>query len=75
MGADKIYVAGHRGMVGSAILRMLHQQGQANFITRTRAELDLTNQAAVLAFFEKEKPTQVYLAAAIFACVYKNAMT
>jgi GDP-L-fucose synthase len=60
----KIYVAGHRGMVGSAIVRTLEQQGQTNFVTRTHAELDLTNQAAVQAFFENEKPTQVYLAAA-----------
>ena len=44
---EKIYVAGHRGMVGSAIVRTLEQQGQANFVTRTHAELDLTNQAAV----------------------------
>ena len=61
---DKIYVAGHRGMVGRAIVRTLQLQGQTNFVTRTRAELDLTNQAAVQAFFEKEKITQVYLAAA-----------
>ena len=61
---EKIYVAGHRGMVGSAIVRTLEQQGQANFVTRTHAELDLTNQAAVQAFFASEKPTQVYLAAA-----------
>jgi GDP-L-fucose synthase len=52
-------------MVGSAILRQLLAQGQPVdcIVTRTHAELDLTNQAAVLAFFEKEKPTQVYLAA------------
>jgi GDP-L-fucose synthase len=72
MGADKVYVAGHRGMVGSAILRTLQQQGQTNFLTRTRAELDLTNQAAVLAFFEKEKPTQVYLAAARVGGIHAN---
>jgi GDP-L-fucose synthase len=62
----KIYVAGHRGMVGSAIVRHLLAQGvaQSHIITRTHAELDLTNQAAVQAFFEAEKPTQVYLAAA-----------
>jgi GDP-L-fucose synthase len=48
---NKIYVAGHRGMVGSAIVRALQQQGHANFVARTHAELDLTNQAAVQAFF------------------------
>ena len=60
----KIYVAGHRGMVGSAILRELKNQGQHNVVVRTHAELDLTNQQAVQAFFEAEKPDQVYLAAA-----------
>jgi GDP-L-fucose synthase len=69
---EKIYVAGHRGMVGSAIVRTLVQQGQANFVTRTHAELDLTNQAAVQAFFEKEKPTQVYLAAAKVGGIHAN---
>ncbi|MFZ2394209.1 NAD-dependent epimerase/dehydratase family protein, partial [Rhodoferax sp.] len=59
-GTEKIYVAGHRGMVGSAIVRQL----QAALITRTHAELDLTNQAAVNEFFQQEKPTQVYMAAA-----------
>ena len=70
--ANKIYVAGHRGMVGSAIVRTLQQQGQTNFVTRTHAELDLTNQAAVQAFFEKEKPTQVYLAAAKVGGIHAN---
>ncbi|MEI6760589.1 MAG: GDP-L-fucose synthase [Betaproteobacteria bacterium] len=70
--ANKIYVAGHRGMVGGAIVRALQQQGQANFITKTHAELDLTNQAAVQAFFEKEKPTQVYLAAAKVGGIHAN---
>ena len=69
---QKIYVAGHRGMVGSAIVRTLQQQGQTNFVTRTHAELDLTNQAAVQAFFEKEKPTQVYLAAAKVGGIHAN---
>ena len=69
---EKIYVAGHRGMVGSAIVRTLEQQGQANFVTRTHAELDLTNQAAVQAFFAKEKPTQVYLAAAKVGGIHAN---
>jgi len=69
---EKIYVAGHRGMVGSAIVRTLQQQSQTNFITRTHAELDLTNQAAVQAFFAKEKPTQVYLAAAKVGGIHAN---
>jgi GDP-L-fucose synthase len=69
---EKIYVAGHRGMVGSAIVRTLEQQGQANFVTRTHAELDLTNQAAVQAFFASEKPTQVYLAAAKVGGIHAN---
>jgi GDP-L-fucose synthase len=69
---EKIYVAGHRGMVGSAILRILQQQGQTNFVTRTHAELDLTHQANVQAFFEKEKPNQVYLAAAKVGGIYAN---
>ena len=54
----KIYVAGHRGMVGSAIVRNLESKGFTNIVTRTHAELDLTNQAAVQAFFETEKPDQ-----------------
>ena len=69
---EKIYVAGHCGMVGSAIVRTLEQQGQANFVTRTHAELDLTNQAAVQAFFASEKPTQVYLAAAKVGGIHAN---
>ena len=72
---EKIYVAGHRGMVGSAIVRTLQQHGQTHFVTRTHAELDLTNQAAVQAFFEKEKPTQVYLAAAIALSTDTTAIT
>ena len=71
--AHKIYVAGHLGMVGSAIVRTLEKQGQANFVTRTHAELDLANQAAVKAFFEKEKPTQVYLAAAKVGGIHANS--
>jgi GDP-L-fucose synthase len=71
-GMDKIYVAGHCGMVGSAIVRALQQQGQANFVARTHAELDLTNQAAVQAFFAQEKPTQVYMAAAKVGGIHAN---
>ena len=60
----KIYVAGHRGMVGSAIVRELQRQGYTNIITRTHKELDLTRQDAVEAFFAQEKPEYVFLAAA-----------
>ena len=69
---QKIYVAGHRGMVGSAIVRTLKEKGYQNIVTRTHAELDLTNQAAVQAFFAKEKPDQVYLAAAKVGGIYAN---
>lgn len=62
--SSKIYVAGHRGMVGSAIVRTLTKQGYTNIITRTRQALDLTNQKAVSDFFEEEKPEYVFLAAA-----------
>lgn len=72
--ANRIYVAGHRGMVGSAIVRQLLAAGHAldNIITRTHAELDLTNQAAVRAFFQSEKPDQVYLAAAKVGGIHAN---
>ncbi|ABP33524.1 GDP-L-fucose synthase [Polynucleobacter asymbioticus] len=70
--SQKIYVAGHRGMVGSAIVRTLKEKGYENIITRTHAELDLINQAAVQAFFETEKPDQVYLAAAKVGGIYAN---
>ena len=59
-----IYVAGHRGMVGSAIVRELQRQGYTNIITRTHSELDLTRQDAVEKFFVDEKPEYVFLAAA-----------
>src|SRR5690606_32261552 len=60
----RIYVAGHRGMVGSAILRELEKSGYSHFILRSSSELDLRNQSAVADFFEKEKPDYVFLAAA-----------
>ena len=60
----KIYVAGHRGMVGSAIVRELKREGYSNIITRTHAELDLTRQAEVEEFFAQEKPDYVFVAAA-----------
>lgn len=69
---DKIYVAGHRGMVGSAIVRELRRQGYENIITRTHAELDLSDQRAVAAFFEKEKPDYVFLAAAKVGGIVAN---
>jgi len=69
---QKIYVAGHRGMVGSAIVRNLRAKGFKNIVVRTHAELDLTNQAAVKSFFELEKPDQVYLAAAKVGGIHAN---
>ena len=68
----KIYVAGHRGMVGSAIVRELANQGQTNLVVRTHAELDLTDQHAVRAFFASERPDQVYLAAAKVGGIHAN---
>ncbi len=68
----KIYVAGHRGMVGSAIVRVLKSQGHTNFIFRTHAELDLTNQLDVDLFFEKENPDIVYMAAAKVGGIHAN---
>jgi GDP-L-fucose synthase len=69
---SKIFVAGHRGMVGSAIVRQLEASGHTNIITRTRSELDLTNQQAVLEFFQSEKIDQVYLAAAKVGGIVAN---
>ena len=68
----KIYVAGHRGMVGSAIVRELQRQGYNNIIIRTHAELDLINQEAVNRFFEQEKPEYVFLAAAKVGGIIAN---
>ncbi|RYU90400.1 GDP-L-fucose synthase [Mucilaginibacter terrigena] len=69
---DKIYIAGHRGMVGSAIMRKLQAEGFTNFVTRTSAELDLRDQAAVADFFEQEKPGYVFLAAAKVGGIVAN---
>jgi GDP-L-fucose synthase len=69
---DKIYVAGHRGMVGSAIVCKLEADGFTNIITKTSAELDLRNQQSVNDFFEKEKPQYVILAAAKVGGIYAN---
>ena len=68
----KIYVAGHRGMVGSAIVRNLKAKGYANIVTQTRSELDLTNKSAVQAFFQAEQPDHVYLAAAKVGGIHAN---
>jgi GDP-L-fucose synthase len=68
----KIYIAGHRGMVGSAILRALQAQGYSNFVLRTSSELDLRNQKDVSDFFSKEKPEYVFLAAAKVGGIVAN---
>ena len=68
----RVYVAGHRGMVGSAIVRALQAQGFGNIVTRTSAELDLRNQAAVNAFFSEEEPDYVFLAAARVGGILAN---
>ncbi len=69
---DKIYVAGHRGMVGSAIIRRLQHDGFNNIVTRTSRELDLRDQQAVAAFFGTEKPDHVFLAAAKVGGIVAN---
>src|SRR5690606_38442907 len=68
----KIYIAGHRGMVGSAIHRNLQKKGYTNFVLRSSSELDLRNQQQVAAFFEKEKPAYVFLAAAKVGGIHAN---
>jgi len=69
---DKIYVAGHRGLMGSAIVRELLRKGYKNIIAKTSAELDLREQSAVRGFFQKEKPQYVFLAAAKVGGIYAN---
>ena len=69
---SKIYIAGHRGMVGSAIHRRLKKEGYENFVFRTSDELDLRNQQAVADFFAKEKPGYVFLAAAKVGGILAN---
>ena len=69
---SKIYVAGHRGMVGSAVVRALNSLGMSNIVTRTHNELNLTDQAEVRAFFESERPNQVYLCAAKVGGIHAN---
>lgn len=68
----RIFVAGHRGMVGSAIVRLLKSRGYRNIVTRTHAELDLTDQAQVRMFFSNEKIEQIYLAAARVGGIHAN---
>jgi GDP-L-fucose synthase len=70
--SDKIYIAGHRGMVGSAILRRLYAEGYNNLVFRKSSELDLRNQADVLHFFRKERPDVVFLAAAKVGGIVAN---
>ena len=69
---SKVYVAGHRGMVGSALVKELKFQGYKNIVTRTHSDLDLTNQSEVEEFFKSEKPEVVYLAAAKVGGIYAN---
>jgi hypothetical protein len=69
----KIYVAGHRGLVGSAILRQLKREGYENIITRNHQELDLIRPADVEKFFEEEKPEYIFLAAARVGGIYANS--
>lgn len=69
---SRVYIAGHRGLVGSAIVRNLEAKGFTNIITRTHAELDLTNQEAVRRFFEEKKPEYVFLAAAKVGGIHAN---
>jgi GDP-L-fucose synthase len=70
--SDKIYIAGHRGMVGSGLERKLREEGYYNIVTRTSKELDLRNQLAVNVFFEKEKPAYVILSAAKVGGIHAN---
>ncbi len=72
MSTPKIYVAGHRGMVGSALIRRLEQAGYSNLLLRSHAELDLTNQSEVRDFFAAEKPDYVFLAAAKVGGILAN---
>lgn len=69
---DKIFIAGHRGLVGSAIVRALEKEGYKNLVLKTRQELDLTNQRAVAEFFAQEKPDYVFLAAAKVGGIMAN---
>src|SRR5476651_809066 len=70
---DVIYVAGHRGMVGAALVRLLRAKGFTNLLLRTRAELDLCDARAVRAFYEKSRPDYVFIAAAKVGGIWANA--
>src|SRR5579872_6433384 len=70
---SRIYVAGHRGMVGSAIVRNLKQKGHQNLVLKTRQEFDLLNQAAVREFFRQSAPEYVFLAAARVGGIHANS--
>ena len=72
MSNEKIYVAGHRGMVGSAIVRSLERRGVTGIVTRTHAELDLVSQVDVRAFMEAERPDTVVMAAAKVGGIHAN---
>jgi GDP-L-fucose synthase len=72
MAKKRVVVAGHRGMVGAAIMRQLEQRGDVELLTRTRSELDLCDQAAVLAFLQQHKPDQIYIAAAKVGGIHAN---
>jgi GDP-L-fucose synthase len=71
---DKIYIAGHRGLAGSALARQLNAAGYSNLVTRTHAELDLTDEAAVRQFFARERPDHVFLAAAKVGGIHANSI-
>jgi GDP-L-fucose synthase len=71
---DRIFIAGHKGLVGSAIVRCLQQNGFNNLLTRSRAQLDLTDQAAVRDFFQKERPQYLFLAAARVGGIHANSV-
>src|SRR6056297_876690 len=73
LSSKRIYVAGHLGMVGSAIVRRLKSEGASDLILKDRSELDLTSQSAVEAFFESEKPEVVFLAAAKVGGIHANS--
>jgi GDP-L-fucose synthase len=72
LAGSKVYVAGHRGLVGSAFIKRLEREGCASILTRTHAQLDLTDQAAVLRFFKEERPEYVFLAAAKVGGILAN---
>ena len=69
---SKIYVAGHKGLVGSALIRTLEAEGYSNLVTRTHSELDLSRQSDVEAFYESERPEYVFLAAAKVGGILAN---